>query len=72
MKPWVSIDKSKMSSVRSGTNSASIGGICFGVVPPLKGLNKCMLMINPGLAPWAMQECRAYGTLMLKSSCSKI
>ena len=28
------------------------------VVPPLKGLNKCVTMINPGLAPWAMQECR--------------
>ena len=33
------------------------------VVPPLKGLNKCVPIINPGLAPWAMQEyrpCRAH------------
>ena len=29
-------------------------------VPPLKGLNKCVLMVNPGLAPWAMQEYRPY------------
>ena len=31
------------------------------IVPPLKGLNKCILMINPGLAPWAMQEYRPLG-----------
>ena len=24
------------------------------------GLNKCVSMINPGLAPWAMQEYRPY------------
>ena len=32
-------------------------------VPPLKGLNKCIPMINPGLAPWAMQEYRPVGAL---------
>ena len=31
------------------------------IVPPLKGLNKCIPMINPGLAPWAMQEYRPLG-----------
>ena len=31
------------------------------IVPPLKGLNKCVSMINPGLAPWAMQEYRPLG-----------
>ena len=30
-------------------------------VPPLKGLNKYIPMINPGLAPWAMQEYRPLG-----------
>ena len=25
------------------------------------GLNKCVSIINPGLAPWAMQECRPKG-----------
>ena len=27
-------------------------------VPPLKGLNKYIDYYYPGLAPWAMQECR--------------
>ena len=27
------------------------------------GLNKCVSMINPGLAPWAMQEYRPVGAL---------
>ena len=34
----------------------------LGSAAPL-GLNKCVPMINPGLAPWAMQEyrpCRAH------------
>ena len=31
------------------------------IVPPLKGLNKCVPMINPGLAPWAIQEYRPLG-----------
>ena len=32
-------------------------------VPPLKGLNKYVPIINPGLAPWAMQEYRPVGAL---------
>ena len=31
----------------------------LGSAAPL-GLNKCVSMINPGLAPWAMQEYRPY------------
>ena len=31
------------------------------IVPPLKGLNKCVPIINPGLAPWAIQEYRPLG-----------
>ena len=31
------------------------------IVPPLKGLNKCIPMINPGLAPWALREYRPLG-----------
>ena len=31
------------------------------IVPPLKGLNKCITMINPGLAPWALREYRPVG-----------
>ena len=59
MKPWVSTDKSKMSSFRSGTNSASIGHLLWGCAAPT-GLKECVPMINPGLAPWAMQEYRPY------------
>ena len=33
-----------------------------GCAAPL-GLNKCVTMINPGLAPWAMQEYRPVGAL---------
>ena len=32
-------------------------------VPPLKGLNKYIDYYYPGLAPWAMQECRPKGLL---------
>ena len=31
----------------------------LGSAAPL-GLNKCVPIINPGLAPWAMQEYRPY------------
>ena len=33
------------------------------IVPPLKGLNKCIPMTNPGLAPWALQEYRPKGLI---------
>ena len=28
------------------------------------GLNRCVPIINPGLAPWAMQEYRPYRALL--------
>ena len=59
MKPWVSTDKSKMSSLRSGTNSASIGALAWDCAAPM-GLKEYVSMPNPGLAPWAMQEYRPY------------
>ena len=31
---------------------------------PPWGLNKCVSMLNPGLAPWAMQEYRPYRALL--------
>ena len=37
---------------------------CALLVPPLKGLNKSVSMLNPGLAPWAMQEYRPYRALL--------
>ena len=59
MKPWGSTNKSKMSSLGSGTNSASIGHLLWGCAAPT-GLKKCVSIPNPGLAPWAIQECRPY------------
>ena len=50
MKPWVSTDKSKMSSFRSGTNGAS-GGTYFGVVPPLRGSINVYQCLTQGLRP---------------------
>ena len=63
MKPWVFTDKNKMSSFRSGTNSASIGALAFGVYRPYGAQKKCVSMLNPGLAPWAMQEYRPWRLL---------
>ena len=45
---------------RSGTYNTNIGALALiGCAAPL-GLNKCVSLINPGLAPWAMQEYRPY------------
>ena len=46
------------SSFRSGTITQAFI-LRLGSAAPL-GLNKCVPIINPGLAPWAMQECRPY------------
>ena len=59
MKPWVSVDKSKMSSVGAAL-IARVWDTCFGVVPPLRGSINELITNNPGLAPWAMQEFRPY------------
>ena len=74
MKPWGHIDKSGLSSVGAALTHASKcpnGYVkprtattqtkCALLVPPLKGLNKYVSMINPGLAPWALQEYRPLG-----------
>ena len=54
MKPWVSTDKSKMSSFRCGTITRAFV-LRLGSAAPT-GFNKCVPIINPGLTPWAMQE----------------
>ena len=51
MKPWVSIDKSKMSSLRSGTNSESIEALALGCVPPLRGSKNVYKCLTQGLRP---------------------
>ena len=58
MKPWVHTDKSKMSSVGAALTELVLALRCGCAAPT--GLNKCVPMINPGLAPWAMQEYRPY------------
>ena len=47
-----------MSSVGAALTEQVLALHC-GCATPL-GLNKCVPMINPGLAPWAMQEYRPY------------
>ena len=81
MQPWVSTDKSGLSSVGAAL-SARAFVLCrcglwlcirWGSAAPL-GLNKCISMINPGLAPWALKEyrpCRALCGRTLSSICRK-
>ncbi len=64
--PWVHMDKKNKSSVGAALSARGFGlfscgsWLCFRweSAAPRWGLNKCVSMINPGLAPWAMQECR--------------
>ena len=46
---------------RSGTTTRVFDFVHRSAAP--MGLNKCEPMINPGLAPWAMQEYRPKGLL---------
>ena len=71
MKPWVRTDKSRLSSVGAALTARVLGYLLCGCAAPL-GLNKCEPMINPGLAPWAMQEYRPKGLFydMLKINVS--
>ena len=58
MKPWVHTDKSGLSSVGAALTERAFA--LDRIVPPLKGLNKCVSMITPGLAPRALKKCRPY------------
>ena len=65
MKPWVNTDKSDLSSVGAALSAQAFvlprcsSWLCirWESAAPM-GLNKCVETINPGLAPWAMQEYR--------------
>ena len=61
MKPWGHTYEKEDELRRSGTNSTSAGVLALGVSAAPLGLNKCVSIINPGLAPWAMQEYRPKG-----------
>ena len=60
-------DKSGLSSVGAALTERAFGlcrcgsWLCirWESTAPL-GLNKCVLMTDPGLAPWAMKMCRPY------------
>ena len=62
MEPWVHTDKSRMSSVGAALTERAFGlcrcgpSLCirWESAAPL-GFNKCVSMINPGLAPWALK-----------------
>ena len=58
MEPWVHTDKSRMSSAGAALTERAFA--LDRIVPPLKGLNKCVSMTDPGLAPWALKKCRPY------------
>ncbi len=57
MKPWVDFRQKQIELRRSGTFGARIGIYPLGCAA---GLNKYTITNNPGLAPWAVQECRPY------------
>ena len=61
MEPWVHTDKSNIELHRSGTITRAFV-LCLGSAAPTE-LKKCVETNNPGLAPWAMQECRPVGAL---------
>ena len=53
--------RQKQNELRRSGTIARVLIFTLGCVAPL-GLNKCVIIINPGLAPWAMKEyrpCRA-------------
>ena len=66
MQPWVHADKSGLSS-EGAALSVRTSEFIRSVVPPLKGLYKYTITNNPGLAPWAMQECRPFRAHLLMS-----
>ena len=51
MKPWVFTDKSKMSSFRSGTNSASVGALALGLCRPYGAQKNVYQCLTQGLRP---------------------
>ena len=57
MKPWVHTDPKIKSSVGAALTARVLGHLFSGCAAPT-GLKECVLMPNPGLAPWAMQEYR--------------
>ena len=58
MKPWVYTTKSRMSSTGAALQHEHLP--YASEVPPLWGSINIPITINPGLAPWAMQEYRPY------------
>ncbi len=60
MKPWVIHErKVKRAPLGAALTARVLGELTWGSAAPL-GLKKCVSMPNPGLAPWAMQECRPF------------
>ena len=51
MKPWVFTDKNKMSSFRSGTNSAGVGAFTLGVCRPYGAQKNGYQCLTQGLRP---------------------
>ena len=62
--PWVNTYTKNKSFVGAALSARAFGlWLCIRwESAALTGLNKCISMTNPGLAPWAMKKYRAYGT----------
>ena len=73
--PWVYTDRSGLSSVGAALSARVFALYCCGSWLCIRwesaapvGAQKCMSMINPGLAPRAMQECRPYRALSVSDT----
>ena len=71
MKPWEN-RKQQYHELRLGAAlTARAFALRLGSAAPL-GLNKCVTIINPGLAPWALQEYRPPLGLFNNNNSNKI
>ena len=61
MEPWVHTNESNIELRRSGTITRAFVLRLESAAPT--ELKKCVETINPGLAPWAVQEYRPVGAL---------
>ena len=62
MKPWGYTEEKEDELQHGAALTEQVLALRCGCAAPL-GLNKCVTMINPGLAPWAMKEYRPYRAL---------
>ena len=64
MKPWEN-SKQQYYELRQGAALQREHLPYVSEEPPLKGVNMCFNTPNPGLTPWAMQEYRPKGLILV-------